>query len=265
VSRGRDARRKAKRREAQAFTATTSERGRAASLRLAIPIAMIVIVPILATIGISGIGSNHRRERKQVSQEVTALLAGIPQSGTTLGSSKAPITLRLYTDLECLDVKHFAIANLPSIINTWVRSGTIKLEYRSLRTDTRSQATFARQETAAFATGRQNKLWNFALTFIYEQGEQYTDYVTETFLIGIASQVRGLDMAQWRQDRADPRLSNYVAISDISARSDGLVTTPSFLIGLTGSKIDQLVGSRTAASFFVDAAYLQRYVQSLNQ
>ena len=265
MSHRREARRKANRRQARAAEVSAGDGQRPDSLRkIAIPIALVAVAPVIATLALLGIGSDQSDvNRRQISEEVAALLTGIPQEGTTLGAPKAPITLRMFADLECRDVKHFVAANLPSIVDTWVRSGVIKLEYRPFRVDTRSQSTFAQQEIAALAAGEQNTLWNFALTFLYQQGEQGTDYVNEGFLAGIASQVPGLNMAQWRQDRSSPRLSNQVVSSDILARAEGLATTPSFFIGSTGGDIDQIVGKITAPAAFVDAAYLDSYVQSL--
>jgi hypothetical protein len=203
---------------------------------------VFVIAAILAVVGAVGFGASNRPSQDQVRQEVAALLAGIPQKGATLGSPRAPITLRVFADLECPTVNRFVVSHLPSIVATWVRNGAMKLEYRSLQTDTRSEHTFFGQEVAALAAGRQDKMWNFLLTFVHQQRQMSAEYATEGFLPGIASQVPGLDRAQWRRDREDPLLSRQVALGVHSAHVKNLYSTPSFLLGFSSGKVDQHVG-----------------------
>jgi protein-disulfide isomerase len=208
----------------------------------------LIIVAILAVVGILGFGTNDGVNKKQVEQEVTALLTGIPQQGATLGSPRAPITVQVFADIECPTVKRFVVSYLPSVIDTWVRNGSVKLEYRSLETDTLNEQTFFKQEVAALAAGRQDKMWNFILTFVHEQEPEYTGYATDAFLADIASQVPGMKRAQWRHDREDPQLTEHVALGIHSAHARGFHSTPSFLLGLTSGKVDKPVFSADLAS-----------------
>ena len=249
----------------QAETATSPARVQANRTRsLAIPVALILVLPIFTTVGLLAHRTGHDINRRQVAQEVSRLLAGIPQHGTTLGSPKAPLTLWVYADLECRDVKRFARWGLSSIINTWVRNGTLKLAYRPLETDTQNQDIFANQEMAALAAGGQDKMWNFALTFIHEQLEHYSNYATDKFLNDIAAQVDRLNTSRWRQERDDPQLFASVAHSDRHARAMGLSVTPVFLIGRTGEESVQIVGNPEIPGRFVNAESLQPYIESLS-
>jgi protein-disulfide isomerase len=191
---------------------------------------LLVIAAILVATAIVGLGAGNGSSRKQVDQEVTALLTGIPQRGPTLGSPDAPVTLQMFADLECPTVKRFVESYLRSFVSNWVRSGTVKLEYRSLKTDTVNERTFFDQEEAALAAGRQNRLWNFALTFVRQQGERYIEYATDAFLAHIASQVPDLNMRRWNRDRGDISLFKPVALSIHSGHSQGLRYTPSFVM-----------------------------------
>jgi len=147
----------------------------------------------------------------------------------------------MYGDLKCPTVKLFVENYLPSLIDTWVRTGKVKLDYRSLETDTSNEDVFFRQEIAALAAGRQDRMWNFALTFVREQGDRLADYSTEEFLSDIATQVPHLGSAQWRGDRTDALLSRRVAFGVYSSHSHGLRSTPSFLISFTGQAVDRPV------------------------
>jgi protein-disulfide isomerase len=231
MSRSYDARRKARRQQARVTRegATDARRRRPPRAMAVLPV--LAIAAILGTVGILGFGGNSGAvDKKEVQQRVSKLLAGIPQQGATLGSPKAPITLWMFADLECSTVKRFATAYLPSIINTWVRDGTVKLEYRSLKTDTSDERTFFRQEVGARAAGKQKKMWDFALTFVYEQDDERVNFATDEFLADIASQVPGLERARWRVDSEERLFEKQVAYQLHAGQQKGLRSTPSFLV-----------------------------------
>jgi hypothetical protein len=230
VSRAYNARRKTKRQGARGVAAPASRRRRSLSGRLGVILPVFSIAAVLAATAVLGFGAEEGKSREEVVREVTALLAGVPQNGTTLGSPDAPITLLVFVDLECPTVRRFVVRYLPSIINDWVRPGTVRLAYRSLRTDTYIEEMFFRQEAAALAAGRQDRLWNFALTFAHQQGPRATGYANTEFLTDIAVQVPGIKIRRWREEREDALLFKQVALSAQSARAQNMRETPSFLI-----------------------------------
>jgi protein-disulfide isomerase len=166
--------------------------------------------------------------------EITALLAGIPQSTNALGQPAAPVTLEYFADLQCPYCRDFSLEVLPSIIERWVRAGRLRIEFHALQTATHDLAVFMAQQVAALAAGRQERAWHFIETFYVEQGEENSGYVTDAYLQGIASQVTGLDLARWASDRRDPELANEIAGDAQAAENAGLTGTPSFLIGASG-------------------------------
>lgn len=234
MSRARNARRKAKRRQGQAAAEAPTPRRWVRSWRPIAFVPVLCIAAVLAAAALLGSDASDGKSQEQVREEVAALLEGLPQQGTTLGSPRAPITVWVFGDIECPTVKLFVESYLPSILDTWVRTGDVKLEYRSLQTDTVNEQTFFRQEIAALAAGRQDKMWNFLLTFVHQQGKQFSGYANDEFLTDIASQVPGLERGQWRRDRKDALLSKRVALGVYSAHQRGLSSTPAFLVGLSG-------------------------------
>ena len=164
-------------------------------------------------------------------EELGALLEDLPQSANALGSPTAPVTLQYFGDLECPFCRDFTLELLPSIIQRWVRSGDLRIEYRALETATGEREVFVAQQVAALAAGRQDRAWYFIETFYREQGEEGSGYVTDRFLEGIASEVPALNLSQWNRDRADPELANEIAADERAADSAGLHGTPSFLLG----------------------------------
>ncbi len=200
-------------------------------------IAAIVAAGFLtATISNDGTGETTpgSLSAKRTERAVNASLGGIPQSGNALGAPTAPVTLEYFGDLECLVCQEFSLGALPSLIQTWVRSGKLRIEYRSLETATGEPEVFKSQQFAALAAGKQNKLWQFVETFYREQGIEGSGYVTESYLEDIARQVTGLNLAQWTTARANTALAAQLAADAQTASDVGFNGTPSFLIGRTG-------------------------------
>lgn len=185
------------------------------------------------------------------SEEINALLAGIPQSANTLGEPVAPVTLEYFGDLQCPFCRDFSLDSLPSIIQRWVRGGKLRIEYRALQTATREPEVFVAQHVAALAAGKQDKAWHFVETFYAEQGEEGSGYVTEAYLEGIARQIPHLDLPRWATERKDPELAREIASDAEAAENAGLTGTPSFLLGASGGAMRTL--SPTGPSSF-DAA-----------
>ncbi|HEY2535784.1 MAG TPA: thioredoxin domain-containing protein [Solirubrobacteraceae bacterium] len=212
--------------------------------QLGIVVAVVVAVVVVILIATGGGGTKkvapHSTEATQTTAAVNKLIGGIPQNGDTIGNPNAPVTLQYFGDLECPICKEFTLGALPTIIQKWVRTGKVKVEYRSLETATREPEVFKTQQVAALAAGKQNKMWNFVETFYHEQGEEDSGYVNESYIQGIAQQVPGLNLATWTTDRSNAELSNQVASDAQTATNAGFTGTPSFLIGKTGGTPSKL-------------------------
>jgi protein-disulfide isomerase len=64
--------------------------------------------------------------------EIASLLKGIPQHGTTLGAPNAPVTLVEYADLQCPYCAQWALGTFPSLVQDYVRTGKLRIEFRGL-------------------------------------------------------------------------------------------------------------------------------------
>ena len=132
----------------------------------------------------------------QAVEKVDKELGGIPQNGNTLGNPKAPVTMVYFGDLECPICKDFTLGALPTLIQKYVRTGKLRIEYRNLETATREPETFRTQQVAALAAGKQNKGWYYIELFYNQQGEEDTEYVTEQYLRTLAEQTPGPEPGQ---------------------------------------------------------------------
>ena len=233
----------------QAQAAKETARRRLQLMGTVVAVAVVAVVVIL--IATSGGGSKKlsNPEKSKEASVVDTLISGIPQSGNTLGTSTAPVTLKYFGDLECPICKEFTLGVLPSLIEKYVRTGKLRIEYHSLETATREPEVFKTQQIAALAAGQQGKAWYFIEDFYHEQGEEDSGYVTENYLQNLAQQVPGLNLTKWTADRNDEALSNQVANDAQTASNQGFTGTPSFLLSKGGGAPQKLeAGTYTEAA-----------------
>ncbi|MFI4993497.1 MAG: DsbA family protein [Solirubrobacterales bacterium] len=226
--------------EAQA--ATAQRRKRLVQLGAVAGAVVVIIVVILAAT--SGGGSKSGIEKTPASggtpatpkvvTEVTSLVGGIPQNGNTLGSPKAPVTMQYFGDLECPICRQFTEGALKPLIERYVRTGKLKIEYRNLETATREPETFKTQQIAALAAGKQQKAWDYIELFYHQQGQEGSGYVTEKYLQELAKQVPGMNLATWSADRNNSEFTNTLTTDAQAANNASFTGTPSFQIGKTG-------------------------------
>jgi protein-disulfide isomerase len=229
------ARRQAEERAA-AERAQRSRRTRMLGGVLALAVVLVAVAIAISSSGGSGSNSAPKATSsaaKQAASTENHLLAGIPQSGATLGSPNAPITVTEFGDLECSHCQDFALHAENSLIANEVRAGKVKLVYRSLETASSlnpDQNAFVTQQAAADAAGAQNKIWNYVLLFYQEQGQEGTAYVTPSYLEGLARQIPGLNYSQWLSDSKSSTYTNQVAADQQAAASKAFNSTPTIVI-----------------------------------
>ncbi len=209
-----------------------------------------VIIGVVVAISASGGGTSppkelHSTTAENAKHEVVSLVSGIPQSGNVLGDPNAPVTMQYFGDLECPICRDFTLGALPQLIEKYVRTGKLKIEYRSMETATREPAVFNEQQTAALAAGKQDLMWYFVELFYHQQGEEDSGYVTPTYLHERAEQVPGLDVAKWEEERHDPKLLEQIEKDKEAVGEHGFNGTPSFVIGKTGGPTHTLTSFTT--------------------
>jgi protein-disulfide isomerase len=231
-------------RKALEESAAADKRRRSRLTLLGGVVAAVVAIVVVILIATGGGGTKKVQSGSKAANEtvsaVNSEIGGIPQTANVLGNPNAPVTLQYFGDLECPICKEFTLGALPSVIQQWVRSGKLKIEYRSMETATREPEVFKTQQVAALAAGKQQKMWNFIELFYHEQGEEDSGYVTESYLQNLAQQVQGLNLAQWTSERGNSTLTSQVEADGQAANNAGFTGTPSFLIGKTGGNLKKL-------------------------
>jgi protein-disulfide isomerase len=206
-------------------------------------LAVVAVLAIILALGASGGSSSNGllkgAQATALVNQTNALLSGIPQSGATLGSPSAPVTMTYFGDLQCPVCRDFTVnGGFPSLVKNEVRAGKVKVVYRAFQTATPDATTFATQQAAALAAGKQNHFWDFTELFYHQQGQEGTGYVTESYLDGIANQIAGLNVSAWRTVRNDSTLSSQVTSDELAGRTAGVQGTPTLIFhGPKGQQI----------------------------
>jgi len=197
--------------------------------------AVVAIVIIVVAVGGGGSGPKSTSS-KAAKATVTALLKGIPQSGNTLGSASAPVTVTEYGDLVCPVCQDFALTSEQQLIASDVRAGKVKIVYRGLETasSTANAGEYVASQVAARAAGLQNREWYYVLLWYNEQGSEDVPYVTDSYMQGLAAQIPGLNLPSWQSARNSQTLANDVSQDARAANSAGFSSTPS--LAITGPK-----------------------------
>ena len=208
-------------------------------LRMLGGVVLLVVAVVAVAIAISSGGSKapsikaNSSGAKAAVASVDSLLAGIPQSGNTLGSPSAKVTMTTFIDLKCPICRDFTLSAENQIISHDVRSGKVKLVFRSLCTATCTgpqPGVFTTQQAAALSAGLQNKAWYYIELFYHLQGDESTSYVSSSFLDGLAKLVRGLDYNKWAFDAGQASLKAQVVGDENVARSKSFSATPAIVI-----------------------------------
>jgi protein-disulfide isomerase len=177
-------------------------------------------------------------------------LQGIPQSGLVLGDPKAKVTLYEFGDLKCPVCKAFSEEIVPQVIDSKVRSGEAKIEFRNF--------TIIDQEStpagaAAIAAGQQGRGWSFIELFYRNQGLETASYVTDAFMTEIARGAGVPDIARWNKARRSAKVIEEVEGTTAEAQHLGFTGTPSFAVSGPGSKGLETLGTPGSAEALEEA------------
>lgn len=199
-------------------------------IRTLLGVAGLAVVLVVAGIAISATGG---AKAKPVPQSSAAkLVAGIQEHNGVLGDPKAPITVTEYLDPQCPICAEASKANLPNLIDSYVRTGKVKLQARTLSFIGPDSVTAAKW---AHGAEQQGKLWAFLETFYASQGQENSGYVTNDFLTQVAK-AAGVDAgkAQAFADGASAQAALDQADGDAQALK--VDSTPTFTVTKNGGK-----------------------------
>jgi protein-disulfide isomerase len=188
-------------------------------------VALVVIV-VVAT---SGGGSKAKVGDSQIRAEATKvnnIFKGIPQEGTLLGKSSAPVTLTDYVDLRCPGCNVYSREILPTVIKKYVRTGKLRLDMRLWLLN--GHEDFLAPTLYAFAAAKQNQMWQFVDLF---NKYAHTDGAnTPVFLHRLVKAMPGINLKALTSEASSQESLAAVERIKSEAEQAGLKATPTFLI-----------------------------------
>ena len=206
----------------------------------------VVIVVVAVVVAGSGGGSSSHTSATPAATE--SALKGIPQSGIALGSPKAPVTMVEFADLQCPFCAQYHRDVFPTLLNRYIRTGKLRVELHLLRFIGPDSDKLAR---VAAAASEQNRMWQFVSLAYARQGTENSGYATQQFIDKLAAD------AGLKQTSAGGAADQQVRQSEQIAKTLGIDSTPSFLIGRTGGPFQRLEPSELTPGAFIPAIQQQ--------
>lgn len=124
-------------------------------------VGVVVTIILVAVFVVIVWGDDDEVERVMAETDYS----GIPTNGMTLGDPDAPVTLVEYADFRCIDCATFANDTKPQLIDDFVRSGEVRLEFRPMAlpgTDIDDPESMAvRSAEAAMCAADQDQFWPY--------------------------------------------------------------------------------------------------------
>jgi protein-disulfide isomerase len=194
--------------------------------------AVLAAVIVAVAIAISQGGTDDEEEPAP-----PARVEAIPQDGVSLGDPDAPATLIEFADLQCPFCADFATAQLPEVIDQYVRPGELRLELRLLAF---LGPDSERGRQVAHAAALQDRMWGFTEGFFRNQGPENSGYATNSFLERLARRTPGLDVEQLTADFGSQGVEGLTRQAERLGRQLGVQGTPAFYLVRDGGEPEQI-------------------------
>ncbi|WP_019806848.1 DsbA family protein [Saccharomonospora halophila] len=146
---------------------------------------------------------------------------------TALGPVNAPVTMVMYSDYRCPFCAKFSRDIEPELIDRYVDSGQLRIEWRDF-------PIFGEQSESAARAGRaaaeQGRFWEYHRAIFEDSPERGHPDLTRAELLGYAREVGMPDMETFTADLDDPSLDEPVDKDLREGSSIGVSSTPAFVI-----------------------------------
>jgi protein-disulfide isomerase len=219
-------------------------------------IVLVVIAVVLAIVLTGGSsksssGSTSTAAALPGAAAVNAVFTGIPQSGTTLGSPHAPVTLREFIDLQCPFCDQFERTVFPTIVRRYVRPGKVKVQMEPLAF---IGPDSVRGQAAVLAAGKQKRAFNYAAQLYQNQGTENTGWLNDDMVKAAAASIPGVNVDRLLTERNSSAVRALQ--QQVNSAGSSISSTPTILVGKSGTP-----GTQVAMKSPTDEATL---VQAIN-
>ncbi len=145
---------------------------------------------------------------------------------TARGRVDAPVVMVAYSDFQCPYCGKFARETEPRLIEKYVDSGILRIEWRDFPYLGKESDRAARAGRAAAV---QDKFWAFHDALYAHQSAPNSGKLTQAHLEGVAGRL-GLSVSRFRSDMGSPEARSLVDRDFDQGMSAGVGGTPAFVI-----------------------------------
>ncbi len=153
-------------------------------------------------------------------------LAGIPQTGATLGHASAPVTVQVFEDPQCPYCREWNVAALPTVVTDYVRTGRIKLVYQGILIIGPNSEQGLR---ANYAAARQNKLWQMVDALYARQGSENSGWINDA-VIASAAKAAGANIKKLSAAFLSAPVTAQLKSAERAATKYAVQGTPTFVV-----------------------------------
>lgn len=219
-----------------------SARKRARQRQLLMWVGGAVGLAVILVAALVFINRDEEEEPEVDPTEAAAMFADLETDGRFLGDPDAPVTFVVYSDFQCPVCKRFDAEDLPSVIDGFVRSGDVRVEWRpmpiisgfeDIPLDSPENESVQSAE-AAMCAADQDQFWPYSEALFAAQGAENSGVYTDDMLKQTAADL-ALDSETFNACLDSGEKQQEVLDIRQDARDRNVSGTPTFLIN------DQLV------------------------
>ncbi|MFE7797531.1 DsbA family protein [Nocardia sp. NPDC057440] len=170
------------------------------------------------------------------------------QDPMALGSANAPVVMIEYSDFQCSFCRLFTQNTEPALIEKYVGTGTLRIEWRNFPIFGTESDDAAR---AAWAAGQQGKFWEFRKAVYDSAPKKNSGALTPERLAEFAELAGVPDLARFRADQVSESARAALRIDATEGFDLGITSTPAFLINgrpvLGAQQVEQFIAIIEAA------------------
>lgn len=144
-----------------------------------------------------------------------------------LGAADAPVTMVVFSDYRCPFCARYSRTTEPEIVERFVESGQVRLEWRDFPIFGEASLLAAR---AGRAAAEQGLFWEFNRAVFGGAPESGHHDLTPERLLMFARQVGVADLERFESDMLSERYDEAIAADAMQGRALNMTGTPSFVI-----------------------------------
>jgi protein-disulfide isomerase len=122
---------------------------------------------------------------------------------------------------------------MPTIVSKYVRPGKVQVESRPIAFIGPDSVS---GRLAALAAAKQNRFFDFTQLVYANQGTENTGWLNDGMVKSAAASITGLDAKRLLDDRNSSTVSDRYKAMDAEATGDNVKSTPTILVGKSGTK-----------------------------